>query len=150
MWMPIMAGALKWMPTVSGISFWALVLLESVAPRLVFLAIFPVRFLFPKHFFLESWTEHLFLCVHFFWVVFHSTLVLCIQFPLFLLPFPSDLPLVAAAPEVGFSSCPSRQEKCFSRTSCSKYRTTIFLGLVSRFAFLKTILNVQRKQRLLS
>ena len=42
-------------------------------------------------------------------------------------PLPSDLPLAAAAPEVGLPSYLSREEKCSSRTIRSKYRTTTFL-----------------------
>ena len=59
-----------------------------------------VPFKFPfesESFFLESWT----------------------QSPLLLFPLPLDLPF-AAAPEVGFPSCRSREEKCFLRMFCSK------------------------------
>ena len=35
--------------------------------------------------------------------------------PQFPFPLSLDLPLAAAAPEAGFSSCLSREEKCFSR-----------------------------------
>ena len=46
----------------------------------------------------------------------------------FLLPL--DLPLAAAAPKAGCSSCLSRDEKCFSRTFCSRYQTTVVFSLV--------------------
>ena len=58
------------------------------------------------------------------WIVFHSTLVssstltffvvICTQSPLFLFLVHLDLPLAAAAPEEGFSSCFSREEKFVS------------------------------------
>ena len=38
----------------------------------------------------------------------------CVQSPTCLFPLPLDLPCAAAAPEEGFPSCLSREEKCFS------------------------------------
>ena len=74
------------------------------------------------------------------WIVFLSTLIssrsmtfCCPSSVICNLYFPSslDLPLAAAAPEAGFSSCLSREAKCRSRIFCSKYRSTIcFFSLV--------------------
>ena len=62
---------------------------------------------------------------------------------LFLCP----LPLSAAAPEAGFSSCLSREEKCFSQFSAPSVETNFFVkkfGVVSRFTLLSSILHVLR------
>ena len=73
------------------------------------------------------------------WIVsFHTYLlestelfvVHCSESPMILFHLPLDWPSAAAAPEAGCSSCLSREEKCFSRTFCSRYRTTIFCSLV--------------------
>ena len=58
------------------------------------------------------------------WIVFQLTLYLLESTDLLLsiarntavlFPLPLDIPLAVAAPEAGFSSCFSREEKCFSR-----------------------------------
>ena len=62
--------------------------------------------------------------------------------------FSFALTLVAVSSEAGFSNCLSRKRKCFSRFVSSMHRTTICFksGVVSRFTFLNSILNVQRQQ----
>ena len=95
------------------------------------------------------------------WIMFHSKLISSIalafrlpSYAISTLPvsLPSDLPLAAVSPEARFSSCLSREEKCFSRFFRSRYRTTIVLEsvVVSRFTFLNSILNVRRDSNRLS
>ena len=51
---------------------------------------------------------------------------------------PSTCPLAAAAPEAGFSSCLSREDKCFSRKCLFQVldHHSLKSGVVSRFTFL--------------
>ena len=96
--------------------------------------------LFPRNSVVDSWTvANPNLCL---WVLaysldrvsFHTDLLESIDLllsivgnlHLFIFPLPLDLPLAAAAPEAGFSSCVSREEKCFSRIVCSRYWSAIF------------------------
>ena len=52
------------------------------------------------------------------------------QCPIFICPLPLDLPLAAAAPEAGFSSCLSPEKKCFSRCFCWRCSMWTVLALV--------------------
>ena len=72
----------------------------------------------PRSSFLESWTEYTFPVL---WIHAH-----CMPSPIFLLLCPYTYPLAVAAPAAGFSSCISREEKCFSRVLRSKYRSANF------------------------
>ena len=58
-----------------------------------------------------------------------------------------NLRLATAATDAGFSSCLSREEKCFSRNFCSRYQTpSKKSGIFSRFTFVNSILSVHRQQ----
>ena len=88
------------------------------------------------------------------WIVFHTTLISsrASRLPLLLFLLPLDMSLGAAAPEAGFSSSLSREEKCFSGVFCSKFQTTIKKKkscVVSRFKHTDGTLYYTRSSQLL-
>ena len=64
----------------------------------------------------------------------------CTHSPLFLFPLPLDVSLAAAAPQTGFTNCLSRVTNFLFQVSDHHIFRS---GVVSRFTFLNSILNVQ-------
>ena len=68
----------------------------------------------------------------------------CVQSPTCLFPLPLDLPCAAAAPEEGFSSCLSREEKCFSSSLFEAPHYSLEIHPLTAEADDKTILTESR------